>query len=157
MKQPIAIIILSVILFHCTSPKLLQEQAPLEFGEVYYETWTAGVKEAGRGIDLYISSMLKPKLKHNVVVDTVYFRGKSALTEIKKQGNTLVYIAKYTFENNSKPQRKEYDKDIETMLSDLNDNECIISYRVNGKLEYYKISNIKERRRIDYPVAPQNK
>jgi hypothetical protein len=36
----------------------------------------------------------------------------------------------------------------------LAQNECVISYEVNGKRLYYKISNLKKGESIAYPSAP---
>ena len=36
----------------------------------------------------------------------------------------------------------------------LTQNECVISYSVNGKRLYYKISNLKKGESIAYPSAP---
>ena len=36
----------------------------------------------------------------------------------------------------------------------LTQNECVISYIVNGKRLYYKISNLKKGESIAYPSAP---
>ena len=40
---------------------------------------------------------------------------------------------------------------------DLKPSECVISYRVNESIQYFKIENITEKRMISYPSPPLNK
>ncbi len=144
----------ALVLLNCSSSKLFQEQVPFEFGEVYYETWTGGIQEAGSGIDLYIS--ITSNEAQTVVIDKIYFRGKSVLPEVKKQGQFIIYVGRYKSKTGPKEKMTYHSSKMEAAIEDLKANECIVSYKENGEIKYYKIDNIKEKRRIDYPETPPN-
>lgn len=146
----------------CSSSKTLQEKAPATFGEVYFQRWNAGIQGGGSGINLFISVE-----DANVVLDSVYFRGKSAKLETKPQNKSL-YIAYFKTEFNqpkdivmSSNPLDEYNNPLpiqkEKIPFTLKDSECVVSYKDGQTTKYFKIENITEKEVINYPSAPNNK
>ena len=121
---------------------------------IYFQTWVAGVRGGGSGLNLVISkSFLK-----DIIPKQVYFRNKISTVEKKE----FDFIAYYKGELNQlenintedEGNRNESDK---TFPFDLKDNEAIISYLSAGKIKYLRVVNITEKESIPYPsVRPQN-
>jgi len=145
----------------CSTAQKLQKEAPLSFGEVYAQTWVAGIKGGGSGINVFI-----PVEDNSVVLDSMFFRGQKVKMEFNKQVK-LMYIGRFLTEFNQQKDiilssdMKEESKNKSPILKEempfeLNDDECIVSYIKGGKTLYYKISNIKMEQPLHYPSAPSN-
>jgi len=144
----------------CSSAKELQDKAPMEFGEVYCQAWTGGVEAAGSGIDIFI-----PVEEGSITeLDSVYFRGKATKLERKEFNGSVTYIGRFR----SKPAKdivissdpnEEYGNTIEIKEKipfELDDSECVVSYTSGDKTRYYKVTNIVERPRNNYPSMRSN-
>lgn len=146
----------------CSSSQKLQKKAPIQFGDVYCQSWVAGIQGGGSGINIFI-----PVKDSSVVLDSVYFRGKVTKLKVKPQ-NTLLYIGYFKTKFNQKQdvimssdtnaeytnKMPEIDKKIPF---DLKDDECVISYIENKTIKYFKINNVTEKQAQHYPSAPPNK
>lgn len=146
----------------CSSSQTLQEKAPVTLGEVYFERWNAGVQGGGSGINLFI-----PVTTNSIVLDSVFFRGKSTKLETKAQ-NAMLYIGYFKTEFNqpkdmvmSSNPLDEYHNPLpiqkEKIPFILKDSECVVSYKDGQTTKYFKIENITEKQTINYPSAPNNK
>lgn len=146
----------------CSTAQKLQKNSPTEFGEVYYQTWTSGIKNGGSGINIFI-----PIKNPSVTLDSVFFRGKSTKLEVKPNVAQL-YIGRFKTDKNqpkdivlSSEPKEEYEneisiKDIKTPF-ELKDDECVVSYKKGDATLYYKISKIIEKTPMNLPSAPPNK
>lgn len=147
----------------CSSAKDLQKQAPLTFGDVYCQAWSGGVEAAGTGIDIYIPA----SKSDGVQLDSVYFRGKATKLEEKAFNGTVTYIGRFKSKPNaskdiimSSDSKEEYKNTVEVLEKipfDLKDNECVVSYMENEAIKYFKIENVIEKPRVNYPSARPNK
>jgi len=135
-----------------------QEKSSFTLDKTYYQHWIAGVKGGGSGIHMYISVLTN---KNNVVFDSVYFRGMQSKLELGKMG----YIASFKTEANQKAdiimsneKNAEYANQIPNQEVrfpfELNEKECIISYIEDNTTKYFKIQNLLEKARQEYPSAP---
>lgn len=134
-----------------------QSTAPLEISAPYYNSWIAGIKEGGSGINVF----LPLKANGKTVIDSLHFRGQKVVVETRDK---LIIGRFKNFSNQKKdiimssnPQ-DEYNNKLE-LKRDLSpfklpQNACVISYKINGKRLYYKISNLKKGKSIAYPSAP---
>ena len=146
----------------CSSSKNLDNQPPVDFGEVYTQSWTAGVKGGGSGTNLFI-----PVKDHSVELDSVYYKGNSAKLENKPDSPDL-YIGRFE-RNSNQPQdmiissdpREEAKNTLpqvpEKIPFELKDDECVVFYQKEGKTHYYKISGITTKLSKNYPSAPPNR
>lgn len=160
----IFLIILATISFsQCSSAQKLQKKAPVKFGEVYYQHWVAGIQGGGSGINLFISSE-KSSLK-NTKLDSVYFRGQGVKLEVKPN-NPSLYIGRFSKKANqrkdvimSNKKHAEYGNQAPNLKSvipfELKENECVVSYKEDDKIKYFKILNVVEKKPLYYPSAPQ--
>ncbi len=149
----------------CSSQKKLQDQAPMQLKEVYCQSWVAGVRGGGAGINIFIPTNIKTY--DNTRLDSVYFRGKSAKLQIIED-KTIVYVGRFISEANknqdlvmSGNRKEEYGNKTpmgeEGIPFELKDDECVVSYKVGAKTKYFKIENIVEKVSIPYPSAASNK
>jgi hypothetical protein len=146
----------------CSSTRILQENAPLEIGNVYFQKWIAGIQGGGSGINLFI-----PTTKSSIKLDSVYFRDMAVKLESTPNDDVL-YIGRFKSEFNQKKDiimssepNAEFENPVPKIKRKspfiLKDNACVISYKEGDKTRYFKIENIAEKNLIAYPSAPPNK
>ena len=141
----------------CSSTQKLQKEAPTTFGEVYFEQWVSGMAQGPSGTNIFI------EVKHdNVELDSVYFRGEATKLDIDKSNN-LLYIGRFISNSTEikdvimhKDASKEYGNTAPVIPAkipfELTPFECVISYKVNDKTKYFKLSDIKEKETKDLPM-----
>lgn len=148
LVSSILILILIFCLFQCSSTLKLEKKAPIEFSDVYCQSWNTGTKEGGSGVNIFIKIM-----DTSVVLDNVYFRGKATKLQINPS-IPLLYVGRFT----SKANRSNNNLiNASKTPFKLKDSECVISYLVGKKNHYFKISNITVRETINYPSHSLNK
>ena len=145
----------------CSSTKELQDRSPTELGQVYFQKWIAGVEGGGSGLNLMI-----PIKENRMSLDSVYFRGKRAKLEFQEA--QMLYIGRF-LDNFNKPKdmvmsgdkNAEYGNRVPEIQGkipfDLKDNECVISFKEEGTMKYFKVEDIVEKEMIPFPSAPPNK
>ena len=139
------LLVLMVSFSQCSTAHKLQKEAPTEFGVVYSQKWTAGVKDGGSGINVFI-----PIKDTATPLDSIYFRGQMAQLELI-EGDKPVYVGRFKTAHNqptkdiimSDDPREEYGNKAPVIEHDfpfeLTDNECIITYKKGDQIMYYKI------------------
>ena len=164
----ITALILGVVflsMLNCKTPKEsafdLQSTAPLEISAPYYNSWVAGIEGGGSGINVFLP------LKENgeIVIDSLHFRGQKVAAEtrdkliigrfkgVSNQKKDIIMSANPKDEYNNKLELKK-----ELSPFKLPQNACVISYKINGKRLYYKVSNLKKGESFAYPsVPPKNR
>jgi hypothetical protein len=163
-KTSLFILLGFVIIFisQCSSTKKLQTKLSLKIGDVYYQSWVSGIKNAGSGTNIYIEITSNPK---QFEFDSVYFQGKSAKLEFFS--NTSL-IGKFNSNINSKKDMvmsnepyAEYGNKVPKISKqtpfDLKDNQCVISYKDANKIKYLVIDNVRKKELLAYPSSPNNK
>ena len=165
LKRTFPLLFLTVIMAsfsQCSSAQKLESKSPIVITEAYCQEWIGGVEGGGSGLNIFIKAE-----DVSVILDSVYFRGKAAILETKPQDESL-YIGRFMSEFNqkkdvvfSKDSNEEYGNEMPEVKKELHfkleDNECVVSYKDNGKTKYFKIENVKEKEMIPYPSAPVNK
>jgi len=115
-----------------------------------YESWVAGIKGGGSGINFNIT--LKNKLPENTQLLRVIFKGY----EVKCTAiSDLNYQASIRTEGN----QKEFEPTTSSPKSNIKlaDNEAVLIYLVDGKEVQNKINNVKRLETIHFPnVKPKN-
>ena len=155
----LGLVFLSIVNCKTSQESVLKYQStpPLEITAPYYNSWVAGVQGGGSGTNVF----LPLKENGNIVIDSLHFRGEKAAVETR---NKLI-IGRFKSSVNQKKDiimssnpQDEYNNN-RLLIRDaspfkLTQNDCVISYSVNGKRLYYKISNLKKGESIAYPSAP---
>ncbi len=154
--------ILVIFISKCSSAQKLQGKIPLETGIVYYQTWIAGIKGGGSGVNLYIPIISNA---NKIELDSVYFHGKAAKLEAYSDS---LFIGRFKTNINQKKDMilssdplQEYGNQVPKLEKEipfkLKENQCVISYKEGNKIKYYKIENIKKKELPAYPSAPHKK
>ena len=149
----------------CSSAQKMKQDLPFHLGEVYFQKWNAGVKEAGSGTDLYIT--LISELPKDVRMDSIFFKGKGTKIIMLKDNNHM-YVGRFKAEYIQKTDyimketsAKEYGNEVPPLSKkipyELKDSEAVLSYISNEKTKYFKIENITEKATQNYPSAATNK
>jgi len=161
LASPLILGLFFLNVFNCKTSQepVLQFQStvPLEITAPYYNSWIAGVQGGGSGINVF----LPLKENGNIVIDSLHFRGEKTAVETRDK----LIIGRFRHSTNQKKDlimsanpQDEYNnkRDLirESSSFNLAQNDCVISYSVNGKRLYYKISNLKKGESVAYPSAP---
>lgn len=149
---------------NCANGKQLQEEPPKEIKQPYYTTWTGGVKAAGSGFNLFIPV----DEKSEIILDTVYFRGKKGLLE-KDPSNENLYIARFKIDGAEHDEdfvmhedpRMEYGNKppaiIERIPFELGEGEAVVHFVKNGKSKYFRLTGIQKKDSADVKLKnPKN-
>ena len=126
--------------FNCSSAKMLQNDVPFEIGEAYYQ-------ESNSDIHVYIPIKSNPD---NIILDSIYFQGKKAKLESE---NASLALGRFKIQPTQKQDiimsnepYAEYGNKVpkipEKSAFDLKDNECIVSYKEDNEIKYFKIKNV---------------
>jgi hypothetical protein len=150
MKNYVSLLFLILVTSCSSQDKIIKKSAIV----ASYETWVAGVRGGGSGINFYLE--LKSELPSNVELKKVIFRGYEVSFE--KQDN-LHFQAMIKTSGN---QQKFEGDDSQIYTSPKNaltlaENEAILVFSKNGKEIRQTIKEVKERPMLLYPSAkPKN-
>ncbi len=158
----LSICLIVILGSQCSSAQKIEPVAPLKIGNVYYQSWIAGIEGGGSGINLYIPIILN---KNNIEMDSVYFQGKSAKLEFNDKSEA---IGRFSTEINRKKDiimsnepYAEYGNQIKrTPLKtpfQLKDNQCVVSYKKGSEIKYFMVDSITKKPLLAFPSAPHNK
>ena len=147
MIQYILTIFFATTLISCKTTETIVQENNLSTS---YETWVAGVRGGGSGINFYVD--LKTELSEEIELKKVIFRGYEA--PFDKQDN-LHFIARIKTEGN----QQKFDGDDSQILTSpknalvLAENEAILIFLKNGKEIRQTIKEVKEKPMLLYPSA----
>ena len=155
-------LVAAALFIRCSSTQKLQSKAPLSLGKAYCQDWIAGTQGGGSGINIFIPVV--KEVPKGIQLDSVYFRGKGTTLEFIQDENAL-YVGRFISKFNQKPDmvmsrdpREEYFNEIPQVTAkipfELKDSECVITYKENNLVKYFKIENISEKATLNYPSAP---
>ena len=151
MIQYILYLFFATTLISCSSTETIVQENNLSTS---YETWVAGVRGGGSGINFYVD--LKTELSEEIELKKVIFRGYEVPFE--KQ-DTLHFIARIKTDGN---QQKIEGDDTKIYTSPKNaltltENEAILIFLKNGKEIRQTIKEVKEKPMLLYPsTKPKN-
>lgn len=157
-KSILFVVTISIVLMSllaCSSTRKIQNKVPFTLGEAYYQHWNSGVKGGGSGVNLFISMKSNPQ---NIILDSVYFKGRGVKLELK---NDTIFIGRFKKKTNQKPDiimsnepYAEYGNKLPELSEkppfELKANECVVSFRIKNKIAYYKIDNVMEKELKQY-------
>jgi hypothetical protein len=145
MKR-LLLLVFSIIIISCSSQKkVIQSNI-----ETSYETWVAGVRGGGSGINFYVD--LKTPLSKEIVLKKVIFRGYETTFE---KIDALHFIARIKTEGNQQKLDGE-DSQIYTSpknASTLAENEAILLFSEKAKEFSVKMKQVTEKPMLEYPSA----
>ncbi len=159
LKQILGYTLIVIIMssFSKCSQVKLEENAPLNLGDVYCQKWVSGVKGGGAGLILVI-----PTEDDTVALNQVYFRGKVADLEKKPSSYVGRFISdvndpiRLTVKGEANTDGTNSKIKVEDIPFELADNQCAVSYtNSEGKIKFFKIDNISQKASNNYFGAPK--
>ncbi|MET0760431.1 MAG: hypothetical protein ABWZ56_08425 [Flavobacterium sp.] len=149
-KKKILFLFIGIGLSFCASKERIQTNFPQEMTSVYFQKWTGGRQETGRGIYFHIE--FKQPLSKEIQLEKIYFQNQ--VVNVERESDTH-FIANFY----QKPKSQDLilnGEDHKAPISekpkfDLKSNQAILEYKKNNKTMFFKINNIKEKPMIAYP------
>jgi hypothetical protein len=141
----------------CSSAQKLQAEAPTTFGDIYCKKQVSGIAEGPASLNIYI------EIKDSEFIpDSVYFRERVVKLERHSQKAEL-FIGQFMLQSGQKQDiimsgnsKAEYGNKMPKkpvkIPFELAYDECVVSYKINGKTKYYKLTNVEEIHSIDVPM-----
>jgi len=135
-----------------------EENPPFTISDIFSQDWVAGVQEGGSGTNV---SFTLNGMSDDVQMKQIYFR-KKMITATQRPNAKSTYMG--YFKNDSgrdiimdnNPIKESKNTPLATFPFDLEQNEVVISYVINGKTKYVRVSNILEKPMIAYPSTNPN-
>lgn len=160
----LSLLFLSLGIESCGSGKFTNNQIkfeknpPFTVGTVYFQKWVSGLKDGNSGLEVHlVFTAINPK----TTITDIYFRN-----EVLKPQNLLnnqnEYVAHLSNDN-----KKDIIMDIDSVKEaantpsqkfpfDLKENEAVVSYFFEDRINYFKLSNVQEKEQIAYPQSNSN-
>ncbi len=153
----IFIAILSMSLSNCggsnTNNSNFTSNPPFKIQEIYFQKWVAGVRGGGSGTNVYITFS---EVSEGVVFQELFFKNKKSKLNVTSKNQV---VANFKSTQNfgvimdGDPTKEAVNTPPEKIPFQLEKSEAVISYSKNGKVNYYKVSNIKEKEMVAYPQS----
>ncbi|MFM7896200.1 MAG: hypothetical protein ACKO8L_09800 [Flavobacterium sp.] len=147
MIQYVLTIFFATTLISCNTTETIVQEKNLSLS---YETWVAGVRGGGSGINFYVD--LTSELPTHIELKRVIFRGYEVPFE--KQDN-LHFQAMIKTPGNQQKYEEDNAPNVTSPKNDtkLQDNEAILVFSKKGKEYQQKITNVIEKPSLEYPSA----
>tara|TARA_B100000787_G_scaffold152225_1_gene125719 strand:+ start:8587 stop:9048 length:462 start_codon:yes stop_codon:yes gene_type:complete len=144
-KKNSFILILFLLSLSCSKQFNLEKISPFVFEESYYQSWIAGVRGGGSGINIYLT--LEVSVNKNIQIEGIYFKEKYCRLlfqgDNKYLGNIITNQNKET--NPLKNSIVEVEKGNKPPPFNLEGNDAVFVYLENKIKRYVKLTlNKKE-------------
>lgn len=156
----VSIIVIIVNLSLCRSINI-EKEPPFQLEKSAYNNWVGG-QPGVKGIQLVIV------LKENstIAFDSLFFQERATKVEINMVGKKMLLIGHFNSSNRRKndlvldieatKEIKNSVPEIKKFPFELKEDEAIISYKLGGKTNYFKIKNIEKSKPVFFPRGNKN-
>lgn len=141
MKR-LLLLVFSITIISCSSQKKVIQSTI----QTSYETWVAGVRGGGRGINFYVD--LKTPLSKEIELKKVIFRGYETTFE---KIDALHFIARIKTEGNQRDDSQIYTSPKNALT--LGQNEAMLLFSEKAKEFSVKMKQVTEKPMLEYPSA----
>ncbi|MBG6063473.1 hypothetical protein IWX83_003283 [Flavobacterium sp. CG_9.1] len=139
--------LLSVSLSFCGVKREFQSEFPQEIKSVFYHKKLQGDSKDS----IYLQIEFKKPLLQSIVLNTVYFRNQEAtVKQVTPEHFTVAFVTQTSTEDFIMDQdpSKEYGNkapDVSNAKFEIQSNEAVLNYTQNGKIYFFKMTNIIEK------------
>ncbi len=149
----LSVLIFVIFFTQCKSIKL-DEKPPFKISSATYQNWLGG-QSGVNGINVKIIY----KANKSIQFDSIYLSNKVTKLEAKDANrNTVVfgYFNTSSFKNDlilDAVPIKELNNpipEIKKIPFELKENEAVISYKIKGKIRYYKVQHLVKEKTLTY-------
>lgn len=153
----------------CASQRNFEENPPFMVSDPAVQTWVGGREESGSGTE--IRMRWTPEDPSAIRPDTLYFRGRALLPEVRDTETGMMLVASYVRTAPANPDRimhadstREVGNQPPMPLPaqgaipfELERNEAVLGYTrlSDGRRFYYRIKDIKEKPAKALPGRPR--
>ncbi|HUH27810.1 hypothetical protein [Gelidibacter sp.] len=148
------IIIMAISVSSCSVAKKMDKKAPAIIGDVYVEPWTTEEDSGGSGYNLYIP--MQSEENKDILLDSVYYRNQIVKLSRISEDENVIYVGRFDNVKNSNDDIIISSNPLDEMANkpprvprtipfEIEDTECIVSYKFKGDTRYFKIENIKDK------------
>ena len=169
MKYPVALlfgILLGVL--GCSSQKKLATDAPFSVEKPTCTPFAGGREESGSGFILRLPLSFQEYTE--VAYDAVYFRGHILTPMLLEEAGKQVLYCRYERTPKTKPDMIMHDDPMQEVGNqppaekvgkkkfpfELQPEEAVISYRIDDRIKYVKVSGVKDKTPELLPARPNN-
>lgn len=154
-------IILTVFIIVCFSQcasVTFEEHTPFKITSAVYQNWSGGAPGVnGMNVKINYTS------NKTIEFDSIYFQKRVVDLQIKnsKINNLVVgyFISVETsdiiFDANPVKEMHNSAPTIKKIPFQLKENEAVISYKIKGKIKYFKIASVKKEKSLFFPSIPK--
>ena len=142
MKNSMFLIMITVFV-SCQSQKKVLDKAITSMEEVYFESWVAGVRGGGAGINFHVN--FKKPLSEDIQLKKVMFKGKEAVFSTQ---DSLHYTANSITKIGGRSKVDEEESNEPLPES----NAAKLYFIVKGKSVVHALKNVKEKKTLYYPA-----
>jgi hypothetical protein len=129
--------------FSCTSQKQVSNQVLQSIQDVYFQSWIAGVRGGGAGINFHVN--FKTPLSDDIQLQKVIFKGKEAVFSTQDSFHYIAYIV--TKQGGGlNPTEEEVQNNPLT-----EETSATLFFIVKGKPVIQVLKNVKEKEMLAYP------
>ena len=140
-------------LYSCANSKKAREGAPVSFQKPFYTITEAKSSEDQRILELFLP--LNSQIQSSIVLDSVYFRGRSAKLETLSE-NAEILVGRFKMHSSqanddrimSSDPREEYGNKPPIVLQDfpfdLKADQAMVSYQRQGDTRHFKVTGIQK-------------
>jgi hypothetical protein len=141
----------------CGSLKL-EENPPFTINSATYINWSGG-QQGVKGMNLKIEYSSTSKIDFQ----NVYFADNVAKLEDKSFKKSKIVVGFFSsnekrdivLDSNTKKEMNNTLPDNSKIPFELKENEAVITYKINDKIKYFKIDDVKKGKPVFYPSAPK--
>lgn len=165
-RSMLALLILMMGLYACSSQKKLTEEAPFAISNAVCQTWVGGMEQSGHGTEVTLDLDALPNAQITLV--EMYFRGRvgalkmattpdgiKATCNFIEQPKEIAMHSDPAKEVGNQPPRVRSEKEIKFPF-ELEPNEAVVSYLENDSLKYFKVVNVVDKPGRVYQSRPNN-
>jgi hypothetical protein len=147
----------TLLFLQCSSLKFVKKP-PFKIEKASYNNWFGGQP----GVS---GTKIEIKLKENssIAFDSIFFRNKSTKIEINTTSKKTLLIGHFStskrknrdliLDVNVSKEMKNALPDAKQIPFELNENEAILSYKIENKINYFKIKNVEKEKSVFFPRA----
>jgi hypothetical protein len=135
-----------------------EENPPFTISEIFAQDWVAGAKEGGSGTNVHVTF---DTLDESLKIENIYFANKMLL--VRQVGDSSkVFVGSYKTVSgldiimDSNPAKEAKNTPTPDFPFELETNEAVIKYSVDGIAKFFKVSDVVIKPRIAYPAANRN-
>lgn len=166
IKNILGLFSLSILLLsvsNCGSAKdtkaiRFESNPPFRISEIFAQDWLAGVKEGGSGTNVHVTF---DNLNENCKIENIYFANKILI--VRQAGNnSKTFLGSYKtvsgrdFIMDSDPTKEAKNIPRPAFPFELDNNEAVIKYSMDGTSKFFKVSDVVIKPRIAYPATNRN-